>query len=145
MKRFQVGGTAFYTAPEVLNGNQPSKSTDQYSLAITYYHLLTGLLPFDSKSPTGAMLAHLYGKLDFENRPDHHPPEIERADLAGLLLDLRAAGLDPWKLPWLDPHAAHPPHPQDVQASGQRSCPDTFWRVSPRVCDRRTSTQLRAV
>src|SRR5262249_38488430 len=46
----QIGGTAFYTAPEVLNGNQPSKFTDQYSLAITYYHLLTGVLPFDSKS-----------------------------------------------------------------------------------------------
>src|SRR5207302_939649 len=54
----------------------------------------------------------LYGKLDFENRPDHHPPEIERADLAGLLLDLRAAGLDPWKLPWLDP-----PPPQALQAA----------------------------
>ncbi|TMA20342.1 MAG: ATP-dependent helicase HrpB [Deltaproteobacteria bacterium] len=45
----------------------------------------------------------LYSRHDFEARPDHHPPEIERLDLAGMLLDLRAAGLDPWKLPWLDP------------------------------------------
>ena len=44
----------------------------------------------------------LYSRHDFEARPDHHPPEIERLDLAGLLLDLRAAGIDPESLPWLD-------------------------------------------
>ncbi|MCA1826273.1 MAG: ATP-dependent helicase HrpB, partial [Myxococcales bacterium] len=56
----------------------------------------------------------LYAKQDFDLRPDHHPPEIERADLAGLLLDLRAAGLDPWKLPWLDP-----PPPAALQAAAE--------------------------
>ena len=45
----------------------------------------------------------LYAKHDFDARPDHHAPEIERLDLAGLLLDLRAAGIDPDALPWLDP------------------------------------------
>ena len=55
----------------------------------------------------------LYSKHDFEARPDHHPPEVERLDLAGMLLDLRAAGLDPWHLPWLDP----PPQPALQQAA----------------------------
>lgn len=45
----------------------------------------------------------LYTRHDFESRPDHHPPEIERLDLAGTVLDLRAAGIDPESLPWLDP------------------------------------------
>jgi ATP-dependent helicase HrpB len=45
----------------------------------------------------------LYTRHDFESRPEHHAPEIERLDLAGLLLELRAAGLDPEKLAWLDP------------------------------------------
>src|SRR5581483_8120838 len=45
----------------------------------------------------------LYTRHDFDSRPDHHPPEIERLDLAGTVLDLRAAGLDPEALPWLDP------------------------------------------
>ncbi len=44
----------------------------------------------------------LYTRLDFEQRADHHPPEILRADLAATVLELRAAGLDPAALPWLD-------------------------------------------
>jgi ATP-dependent helicase HrpB len=45
----------------------------------------------------------LYTRHDFDSRPEHHAPEIERLDLAGLLLELRAASLDPGSLPWLDP------------------------------------------
>ena len=44
----------------------------------------------------------LYTRHDFDSRPEHHAPEIERLDLAGLLLELRAASLDPGSLPWLD-------------------------------------------
>ena len=44
----------------------------------------------------------LYTKHDFDARPDHHPPEIERLDLAATVLELRAAGHDPAALPWLD-------------------------------------------
>jgi len=45
----------------------------------------------------------LYTRHDFDSRPEHHPPEIERLDLAGPVLDLRAAGLDPEEIAWLDP------------------------------------------
>ena len=45
----------------------------------------------------------LYTRHDFESRPDHHPPEIERLDLAETLLGLYAADIDPDGLPWLDP------------------------------------------
>jgi ATP-dependent RNA helicase HrpB len=45
----------------------------------------------------------LYTRHDFESRPEHHPPEIERLDLAGTVLDLRACGLEPESLRWLDP------------------------------------------
>jgi len=50
----------------------------------------------------------LYTRHDFDSRPEHHAPEIERLDLAGLLLELRAAALDPGSLPWLDPPPAAP-------------------------------------
>ncbi|HTO98490.1 MAG TPA: ATP-dependent helicase HrpB [Myxococcales bacterium] len=56
----------------------------------------------------------LYTRHDFEARPEHHPPEIERLDLAGMVLDLRAAGIDPDSLPWLDP-----PPPVAVQLAGE--------------------------
>ena len=45
----------------------------------------------------------LYTRHDLDTRPEHHPPEIERLDLAGTVLELRAAGLQPENLPWLDP------------------------------------------
>jgi ATP-dependent helicase HrpB len=54
----------------------------------------------------------LYTRHDFEGRPEHHPPEIERLDLAGTVLELRAADLDPEALPWLDP-----PPPGALQAA----------------------------
>src|SRR5467141_769063 len=50
----------------------------------------------------------LYTRHDFDSRPEHHAPEIERLDLAGLLLELRAAALDPGSLPWLDRPPAAP-------------------------------------
>ena len=49
------------------------------------------------------LVLRLYTRHDFDSRPEHHAPEIERLDLAGLLLELRAAALDPGSLPWLDP------------------------------------------
>jgi ATP-dependent helicase HrpB len=56
----------------------------------------------------------LYTRHDFESRPEHHPPEIERLDLAGPVLELRSAGLDPEALPWLDP-----PPPAALQGANE--------------------------
>ena len=44
----------------------------------------------------------LYTRHDHDARPAYLLPEIERLDLAETLLELRAAGLDPRTLPWLD-------------------------------------------
>jgi len=43
----------------------------------------------------------LYTKADFDARPDHDEPEIERADMSQTLLELYAAGTG--DLTWLDP------------------------------------------
>src|SRR5262249_51955172 len=66
----------------------------------------------------------LYTKHDFEARPDHHPPEIERLDLASLLLDLRAAEIDPDSLHWLDP-----PPPSALQDARRRVQPPRARRA----------------
>jgi len=56
--------TPAYVAPEMIE-NKPCRQTDQYSLAITYYELRTGDLPFTASDPTSAMRAHQSGSLDF--------------------------------------------------------------------------------
>jgi ATP-dependent helicase HrpB len=53
---------------------------------------------------TGPGLAiRLFPESDFVRRPEHIAPEILRADLGGLMLQLTAAGMNAERLPWLDP------------------------------------------
>jgi serine/threonine protein kinase len=59
------GVTAAYTAPELFKG-LVTPSTDQYSLATTYYRLRTGKMPFDAnQSLYDMMRVHTEGRLDF--------------------------------------------------------------------------------
>ena len=45
----KVMGTAQYLAPELVLGKKPSFQSDIYALGITFFELLTGSVPFDSK------------------------------------------------------------------------------------------------
>lgn len=44
----------------------------------------------------------LYSRADFDARMEHETPELLRADLASLVLELRGAGMDARALAWLD-------------------------------------------
>jgi serine/threonine protein kinase len=60
-----IGMTPAYAAPELCNG-RIEKATDQYSLALTYYHLRTGRLATGDVGDLSELLrAHLHNKLDF--------------------------------------------------------------------------------
>jgi len=52
-------GTVTYAAPEQLKGEEIDGRADQYALAATAYHLLTGSAPFDNPNPTAVISAHL--------------------------------------------------------------------------------------
>lgn len=65
-------GTVNYAAPEQLKGEQIDGHADQYSLAATAYHLLTGAAPFANSNPSVVISSHLSAD----------PPELDRADLA---------------------------------------------------------------
>ncbi len=51
------GMTPVYAAPEVFDG-RPTGFSDQYSLAIVYQELLTGILPFSGKTPSQLAKQH---------------------------------------------------------------------------------------
>ncbi len=59
-----VSATIAYAAPEVLFGQGPGPATDQYSLAVTYYELRTGALPFDCGRISDVIDAKQHGKID---------------------------------------------------------------------------------
>jgi len=52
-------GTPRYMAPEQALGDEPTASSDLYSLAATYYALLTGRAPFDASSDRELMRMHV--------------------------------------------------------------------------------------
>lgn len=69
-------GTVAYAAPEQLMGEEIDGRADQYALAASAYHLLTGAPPFPQSSPAAVIGQHLNGD----------PPRLSatRPDLASL-------------------------------------------------------------
>ncbi len=59
------GMTPTYAAPELFEG-QPSQLSDQYSLAIVYQEMLTGVRPYDGNSPAELARQHMLGRPNLE-------------------------------------------------------------------------------
>jgi len=75
-----LSGTVAYAAPECLeHRGDPSATTDQYSLAVSYYELRTSELPYGDQTLMGIMRASLQGELDFSALPAHEEAVIRRA------------------------------------------------------------------
>jgi serine/threonine protein kinase, bacterial len=83
-------GTVAYSAPEQLKGEDVDGHADQYALAATAYHLLTGMPPFTHTNPAIVISQHL----------SSDPPAIgvKRPELACLSpVFAKALGKDPSK------------------------------------------------
>lgn len=62
-------GTPYYIAPEQIRGEvNIGPQADIYSLGATFYHMVTGTVPFNGKNPTEVMQKHLKNPLV---PPDH--------------------------------------------------------------------------
>lgn len=73
------GMTPYYAAPELLR-KKLTRWTDQYSLAVTYYHLRTGRLPIDTTLPQIEQWMQLgEGRLDLTGLPDAEAVVVAKA------------------------------------------------------------------
>ncbi len=74
-----LGGlTPVYAAPESFDGH-PSRHSDQYSLAIVYQEMLTGVVPFPGKTTAQLMSQHLYSRPRLASLPPADQPIVARA------------------------------------------------------------------
>ncbi|MGB3697669.1 MAG: serine/threonine-protein kinase [Gordonia sp. (in: high G+C Gram-positive bacteria)] len=124
-------GSIDYTAPERLTNSEVGPFTDQYSLACTAYHLLTGELPFYRDRLTDSVVAHLSAPPPSacERRADLHwltdrvlaralskAPDDRYATCGDFAADLIGAlrtvpETTPRPPRPAPPHPTHPPHP----------------------------------
>src|SRR3954452_11983301 len=72
------GVTPVYAAPETFDG-WLSRFTDQYSLAIVYQELLTGIRPFTGQTMRQLVLQHIQGNPDLSPLPPADRPTVARA------------------------------------------------------------------
>ncbi|MCA9152760.1 MAG: serine/threonine protein kinase, partial [Planctomycetales bacterium] len=71
-------GSPAYMAPECIE-KKPSSASDQYSLAVTYYELRTGQLPFETLEYLDVLESHKRGKLKFADVPPAERKVLQRA------------------------------------------------------------------
>ncbi|MEK6235162.1 MAG: protein kinase, partial [Planctomycetales bacterium] len=75
-----MAATLAYAPPELLGRRGPTRWTDQYSLAVSYYELRTGLLPFpEDATVQDVVRAHTQGTLNFDGIPEEEIKVIRRA------------------------------------------------------------------
>ena len=67
-------GTPYYISPEQIRGSlDVDFRCDIYGFGATFYHLVTGRVPFDAPNPSAVMHRHLKDKL---TPPDHVNPKL---------------------------------------------------------------------
>ena len=54
-----IMGSVHYISPEVAKGKIGDEKSDIYSLGVTMYELLTGVVPFDNENPVSIALMHI--------------------------------------------------------------------------------------
>ena len=72
------GMTPAYAAPELFDG-KPAASSDQYSLAIMYCEMVSGVRPFPGTTPAQLAAQHVHGKPNLRLAPRGDQAAIARA------------------------------------------------------------------
>ncbi len=80
-----IGGTLFYTAPEILQGHTPDAKADLYALGILLYRISYGKFPFPTEIAADVIHWHISGEPLFHDEPVMNTPPFF-PELISLLL-----------------------------------------------------------
>ena len=91
-------GTPLYMSPEQADGQRVGPLSDQYSLGVVAYQMLTGRPPFIAETPVALLVAHMHKPLPPPRRLNPALPERAEAALFKVLAkdpaDRFASGVD---------------------------------------------------
>jgi len=73
-----LGFTPLYSPPELFDG-RPSPNSDQYSLAVVYQQMVTGIPPFSGRTAAQLAIQHLNSKPDLSALAPSDRPTVARA------------------------------------------------------------------
>ena len=145
-KTGHVLGTPHYMAPEQILGKELTFRTDIYALGITLFEMLTGRLPFDSKSDFEVRVAQI-------NHPPPSPrsfgyqditPELEEVILKALAKEPEARFSSAREFL----QALEAAVGRDHLVTALRACiwtnPPRSWRQTRSPCRRRLSRRLKS-
>jgi serine/threonine-protein kinase len=68
-----IMGTAQYVSPEMVRGEPANEASDQYSVGVLLFQMVTGSVPFDGDSPVAVALRHLDSEVP---RPSALVPDV---------------------------------------------------------------------
>src|ERR1051326_8363693 len=77
----EIAGTPDYMSPEQLRGQEITPASDLYSCGVMLYRMLAGRLPFDAKTITNTIAAHLH------DTPVPLPADLEISEATRTLVD----------------------------------------------------------
>ena len=81
----EIGGTLFYSAPEILSGKKPDGRSDLYALGIILYLISFGQYPFPTETAADVVNWHLHGEVPSRPQPRANVPSYF-PELISLLL-----------------------------------------------------------
>eukprot|EP00249_Psilotum_nudum_P024859 c29309_g1_i4 orf=644-2545(-) len=123
-KKFSgMAGSAYYIAPEILNGNY-SEEVDMWSVGVILYILLSGVPPFWGETEQRIFEAINEARIDFLCDPWWRISDAAKDLIRGLLCVDAATRLKPDQVlmhPWIVRHTSQPAHSQGNGMMGSQS------------------------